>query len=580
MAFNFFGAGAIKNADVSDGTLTPQKVDIDGGTDISADLDDADLFIVDDGAGGTNRKSALSRVKKYIYSAITGDATASDSGSLTIGSGAVEHAMLADNIISGQAELAAKTDLAGADDLMIHDATDNVVKKAGLDTIQAFLYDAISGDIGVSDSGTAAIQGGAVEFAMMDAAAVTLSSEFTSNLTADDQLPTTKAVKDYVDSVVQGLEIKDSVIAKSVSNIAGTYNAGNGTITAASTGALAQAVTDERIMADGERLLVAAQTDEKQNGIYVVTEAGDGSTAYVLTRAADFDSDDDVSTGAFVFIEEGDSFADQGFVMSNHEFTSLNNATGNQGKIQFTQFSGAGQITAGLNLSKTGNTINLDTTIANDALILQRVDGHDQIKFDTDNKLVFHAANAKRMEIAAAGLDVIGNIVGSSLIQANGTLSLDAGTNTISAAELNVLDGVTGGTVTAQKALVVDANKDLTELRRAKAKSFYEGVQIIDSNVASTALNPDSGSVIVVKFGASSNVQQNHTINLPAAASELAGIQLKIKRIDTEAQAFNLVISPNGSDRIDHVNGAVTLLGDTDHAGVSVLCTGSEWFLL
>ena len=37
-------------------------VDIDGGTDIGADLADADLFIVDDGGGGTNRKAAMSRV--------------------------------------------------------------------------------------------------------------------------------------------------------------------------------------------------------------------------------------------------------------------------------------------------------------------------------------------------------------------------------------------------------------------------------------------------------------------------------------------------------------------------------------
>ena len=41
-------------------------LDIDGGTDIGAALVDADLMIVDDGAGGTNRKSAMSRIKTYI----------------------------------------------------------------------------------------------------------------------------------------------------------------------------------------------------------------------------------------------------------------------------------------------------------------------------------------------------------------------------------------------------------------------------------------------------------------------------------------------------------------------------------
>ena len=48
------------------GTLGITNLDIDGGTDIGAALVDADLIIVDDGAGGTNRKSAMSRVKTYV----------------------------------------------------------------------------------------------------------------------------------------------------------------------------------------------------------------------------------------------------------------------------------------------------------------------------------------------------------------------------------------------------------------------------------------------------------------------------------------------------------------------------------
>ena len=44
------------------GTLPVAAIDIDGGTDIGADLTTSDLIVVDDGAGGTNRKAALSRV--------------------------------------------------------------------------------------------------------------------------------------------------------------------------------------------------------------------------------------------------------------------------------------------------------------------------------------------------------------------------------------------------------------------------------------------------------------------------------------------------------------------------------------
>ena len=39
------------------------SLDIDGGTDIGAAIADADLFIIDDGAGGTNRKTGCQELK-------------------------------------------------------------------------------------------------------------------------------------------------------------------------------------------------------------------------------------------------------------------------------------------------------------------------------------------------------------------------------------------------------------------------------------------------------------------------------------------------------------------------------------
>ena len=48
------------------GTLPLAAIDIDGGTDIGEALVDADLLIVDNGAGGTNRKTAVSRIKTYV----------------------------------------------------------------------------------------------------------------------------------------------------------------------------------------------------------------------------------------------------------------------------------------------------------------------------------------------------------------------------------------------------------------------------------------------------------------------------------------------------------------------------------
>ena len=72
-AMTIAAGGAVtfsQNPVFPDGGLPIDDLNIDGGTDIGADLVDADLFIVDDGAGGTNRKTALSRLKTYVLESV------------------------------------------------------------------------------------------------------------------------------------------------------------------------------------------------------------------------------------------------------------------------------------------------------------------------------------------------------------------------------------------------------------------------------------------------------------------------------------------------------------------------------
>jgi len=61
--------GSIDTAHLADGQITIAKLAtavLTGATDIGADLVDADLFLVDDGAGGTLRKTTAERIKTYI----------------------------------------------------------------------------------------------------------------------------------------------------------------------------------------------------------------------------------------------------------------------------------------------------------------------------------------------------------------------------------------------------------------------------------------------------------------------------------------------------------------------------------
>ena len=67
----------------SGGGQTASSLDIDGLTDIGADIADADLIIIDDGGGGTNRKSAVTRIPTYVFSALGLDEDGFDSDSAT-----------------------------------------------------------------------------------------------------------------------------------------------------------------------------------------------------------------------------------------------------------------------------------------------------------------------------------------------------------------------------------------------------------------------------------------------------------------------------------------------------------------
>ena len=157
--------------------------------------------------------------------------------------------------------------------------------------------------------------------------------------------------KSYVDSVANGLDVKASVRVATTANLATTYNNGAGTLTASSNGAIA---VDGVTLSVGDRVLVKDQSTAAQNGFYKVTATGSGGAAFVLTRTPDADAASELTGGAFTFVEEGTANADNGYVLTTNGTPTLGTTN-----ITFEQFSGAGQISAGAGLTKTGNTIDV-----------------------------------------------------------------------------------------------------------------------------------------------------------------------------------------------------------------------------
>jgi hypothetical protein len=156
------------------------------------------------------------------------------------------------------------------------------------------------------------------------------------------------ATKEYVDATSQGLDVKNSVVAATTTNLSATYDNGASGVGATLTYGSAVVTLDGVTLTDGDRILVKDQTNAFENGIYVRT------SSTVWTRTVDADTASDLTGGAFVFVEQGTANADNGYVFT-HEGTPTLGST----SLTVGQFSGAGQITAGDALLKTGNTLDV-----------------------------------------------------------------------------------------------------------------------------------------------------------------------------------------------------------------------------
>lgn len=128
-------------ANLTGSGVTLPLLDIDAGTDIGAALVDADLMIVDDGAGGTNRKATMSRLATYMGGKITG-------GSLVY--------IASSGALSGAASVAfTQFDASKYDHYQfmlqnVTPATDNVFLLAQTSTNNGTSYSSTSGDYHVN----------------------------------------------------------------------------------------------------------------------------------------------------------------------------------------------------------------------------------------------------------------------------------------------------------------------------------------------------------------------------------------------------------------------------------------------
>ena len=308
------------------------------------------------------------------------------------------------------------------------------------------------------------------EFTAPDGA-VSLNSQKITNLatpTADGDA----ASKSYVDGVSQGLDVKDSCVAATTGNITISTALNNGD------------TLDGVSLSTNDRVLVKDQSTASENGIYIV-----GSSP---ARADDLAAGADAA-GMFTFIEQGTVNADNGFVCTSNKGSAVVGTN----NLAFSQFSGAGQITAGDGLDKSANTLSLDLK-SNGGLVIESTEVAVDLGASSITGTLAVSDGGTGSTSASAARTALGLAIGTNVQAYDADLDALSGCQsgaasalasltstevaildgaTVTTAELNIMDGGTSAsstTLATADRMVMNDNGTMKQVALTDLVTFLE----------------------------------------------------------------------------------------------------------
>lgn len=308
------------------------------------------------------------------------------------------------------------------------------------------------GTMSTQNATSVAITGGSINGTTIGASTAAAGT-FTSVTTTSGTISTTPVNatdivnKSYVDTLAaSGIHFHQPVRVESPINLNATYNNGAAGVGATLTNAGTQAalVIDGVTVNVADRVLVYQQTTQTQNGIYVVSDVGSGSTNWVLTRSSDantyvINSAAGLSEGSTVFVQEGATGAGETYTCNTNGVITFGTTA-----ITFAQISSAQIYSAGTGLTLSGTQFSITNT------------GVTAASYGTSSSVPTLAINAQGQVTSASNTPIAinanqitsGTITNSQLqnssVTVNGSAISLGGSATVTAVNPNALTIGTG----------------------------------------------------------------------------------------------------------------------------------------
>ena len=403
----------------------------------------------------------------------------------------------------------------------------------------------------------------------------------TANITAGTVSTTPTSANDlvnktYVDTLAaSGIHFHQPVRVESPINLNATYNNGTAGVGATLTNAGTQAalVIDGITMVVADRVLIYEQTTQTQNGVYVVTDIGSGSTNWILTRSSDADtyvinSADGLSEGSTVFVQQGATGAGETYTCNTSGVITFGTTN-----ITFAQISSAQIYSAGTGLTLSGTQFSITNT--GTAGTYGSASSVPVITTNAQGQVTGVTPTA----IAISGAAVSGNISGQAGSVANaltaGTYLTSGGTYNGSAARTFAVDATdantaskvvardasgnfSAGTITATLSGAATSATTATNLAGGAANriAYQTGAGVTNFAVAPTASNQVlnwNGSAFTWSAGTISGVALGSNLNTLTFGTYLTGTSyngsgaVTLATNATNTNTANAIVARDGS---------------------------------